>query len=302
MENETICMDIRSFAELVCRAVSEELGDGGQVKLQEVIKNNGVILQGLVILTRQNTISPTIYLNSFLEAYMQGVPLVRIVAQILEIYREDMPDRRVDMEFFRNFEKVKSRICYKLINRDKNRALLERIPHIDFLDLCICFFYAYEDDVLGRGSIMIYNSHMEMWNCSTEILFRAAKMNTRRLFPWKVQNMYEMLCAGLQRGKTSGPDEELPMNVLTNEQKVQGAVCMIYPGVLERLALEAGGNLYVIPSSIHEVLLMPEADVRDPNQLKSTIWEVNAAYVEPEEILSDNLYFYDRLKNHIDIV
>ncbi|MCM1090217.1 MAG: DUF5688 family protein [Butyrivibrio sp.] len=305
-------MDIRSFAEMVSRAVSEELGSGCQVKLQEVIKNNGVILQGLVILAKEQNISPTIYLNSFLDAYEAGVPLVGIVTRILEIYKEDLPESNINMEFFREFEKVRPRICYKVINRSRNRGLLERIPHIDFLDLSICFFYSYQNEALGFGSILIYNSHMEMWGCSTETLLKLAQENTKRLFPWRTHDMGELLrelieCEELGQGVLSDEgeedaDEECPMRVLTNKRRLHGATCMIYPGLLNMLADEMDEDLYILPSSIHEVILMPESEVDDPQMLMDMVREVNTTQVEPEEILSDHLYFYKRRENRVEVV
>ncbi|MDE6016488.1 MAG: hypothetical protein K2H41_12465 [Acetatifactor sp.] len=311
MTNEAVCMDIRSFAEMVSRAVSEELGESCQVKLQEIMKNNGVILQGLVILTGKKNLSPTIYLNSFLEAYAAGIPLTAIVSKILEIYRSDMPAGNIDMNFFREFDRVRSGICYRVVNRKRNRVLLERIPHIDFLDLSICFFYAYQSDVLGSGSILIYNSHMEMWNCSTETLMQLAQDNTERLYPWEVHRMEDLLSEALPweeqetGGLSSGEEDEaegVPMRVLCNTQRIYGATCMIYPGVLHALAEEAGENLYILPSSVHEILLMPESEVDDTKYLQDMIREVNSTQVEPEEILSDNLYYYNRLEKRVEIV
>lgn len=311
MTNEAVCMDIRSFAEMVSRAVSEELGESCQVKLQEIMKNNGVILQGLVILTGKKNLSPTIYLNSFLEAYAAGIPLTAIVSKILEIYRSDMPAGNIDMNFFREFDRVCSGICYRVVNRNRNRVLLERIPHIDFLDLSICFFYAYQSDVLGSGSILIYNSHMEMWNCSTETLMQLAQDNTERIYPWEVHRMEDLLSEALPWeeqeavGFSSGEEDEaegVPMRVLCNTQRIYGATCMIYPGVLHMLAEEAGENLYILPSSVHEILLMPESEADDTKYLQDMIREVNSTQVEPEEILSDNLYYYNRLEKRVEIV
>ena len=215
------------------------------------------------------------------------------------------------MNFFREFDRVRSGICYRVVNRKRNRVLLERIPHIDFLDLSICFFYAYQSDVLGSGSILIYNSHMEMWNCSTETLMQLAQDNTERLYPWEVHRMEDLLSEALPweeqetGGLSSGEEDEaegVPMRVLCNTQRIYGATCMIYPGVLHALAEEAGENLYILPSSVHEILLMPESEVDDTKYLQDMIREVNSTQVEPEEILSDNLYYYNRLEKRVEIV
>ena len=307
MKNKTECMDIRSFAELVSRAVSEELGGGCQVKLQEVMKNNGIILQGLVILTGQKNLSPTIYLNSFLDEYQAGIPLMRIVSEILEIYHRDMPKKNINMDFFRDFEKVSPGICYRVINRERNRVLLEHIPHVDFLDLSICFFYSFQNAELGSGSILIYNSHMDMWNCTTEILMKLAQKNTRRIYPWELRNMRELITELLEQESLQLPGDvpdrrDTPMRVLSNQRRIYGATCMIYPGVLCEAAGSVQENLYVLPSSVHEVILVPESAVDDVQFVKDMVREVNSTQVQPEEILSSNLYFYNYQKDHVMIL
>ncbi|MCM1113652.1 MAG: DUF5688 family protein [Muribaculum sp.] len=304
--NEKIGMDIRSFAELASRAVSERLGGRGQVKLQEVLKNNGIILQGLVILAEGKNISPTIYLNTFLEAYEAGVALSCIVDRILQIYEEDVPTQSIDIDFFREFDRVRDGICYRLVNRAKNKALLDRIPHVDFLDLSICFFYAYRDSALGAGSILIYNNHADLWSCGTETLMRLAQENTPRIFPWEIHGIGEMIEAAVQDGDApalegNGGDWEVPLQVLCNAQRVHGAACLIYPDVLGTLAERAQENLYIMPSSIHEVLILAESQADDPAYLRAMVRQVNRAHVEPEEILSDSLYFYHRLERHIEM-
>ena len=297
--------DIRRFAETVSGAVSEALGGKCQVKLQEVIKNNGIILQGLVILDDRYSLSPTIYLNGFLDAYEKGVPVSNIVDRILEIYNEEAPKENIDMSFFRDFDKVSQDICYKLVSRSRNKALLQRIPHVDFLDLSICFYYSCRNTPLGCGSVLIHNSHADMWNCSVEALMKLAKKNTPRIYPCEVHGMSELLAEFTQTGTTSCAEDDavdcIPMKVLTNDRKLHGASCMIYPKVLKNVAESVNDNLYILPSSIHEVILLPESEADDAGMLHDMIFEVNATQVEPEEILSDSLYFYNRDDDRIEI-
>lgn len=302
---ESMGMDIRSFAEKVCMAVSRELGENYQVKLQEVAKNNGVILQGLIILGEKSNISPTIYLNTFLNVYESGVSLTDIVQKILEIYRRESPGKNVDMSFFRDFEGVRDRICYRLVNRNKNRVLLGRVPHIEFLDLCICFYYAYHSKALGEGSILIHNNHMEMWGCSTAELLKLAQENTPRLFPWEIHSVREMvreLIGADGPGREDWLEENVPMRILTNKQRVYGAASLLYPGVLPQLAQQAENNFYILPSSVHEVILLEENGWEDVESLRNMICEVNASQVEPEEVLSDNLYYFNRFEGRVRVV
>jgi len=307
-------MEIREFAIKIQRAMTEVLGDGYEVKLQEVRKNNGILLQGLIVMSKEKNISPTIYLKPFWEAYNGGVPLAEIVCRMLQIYREDTPKDSIDMSFFKDFDKVKDRICYRLINAAQNRKLLEKIPYVPFLDLAICFYYAYEGEILGNGTILIYNSHVDMWKTSTAELMRCAVRNTPRLFEGECNSM-EFVVRELLRerenqcGKILLDEAEqqsfladMPMQIVSNRQRVNGAAVILYPGFLEKLGDKFESDFYILPSSVHEVILLLDDGHENPRRLKSMIAEVNSTQVEPEEVLSDSLYYFDREEKIIRII
>ena len=121
-------MEISTFKVKVQKAVSEVLGQEYTVELREVQKNNGVLLQGLMIRKGQDNVTPTIYLNSFWEAYEGGVTFADIIKKIISIYKEDGIGRKIDVSFFQDFEKVKEKLCFRLVNREKNREQLEKVP------------------------------------------------------------------------------------------------------------------------------------------------------------------------------
>ena len=121
-------MDISEFAVKVCNAMRKTLGTDCRVECKEVRKNNGVILHGLLVLGENRNVAPTIYLDTFLEAYGAGATFGSIIQRLSDICREDMLRESVDMEFFRSFEKVRDRICYRLIGRKGNEELLDDIP------------------------------------------------------------------------------------------------------------------------------------------------------------------------------
>ena len=206
------------------------------------------------------------------------------------------------MEFFRHYEKVKDRVCFRLIGRSGNEEMLKEIPCIEFLDMAVCFYYAYQGKRLGDGSILIHHSHRKMWGVCAEDLFRQAQVNTPTLFPWECTTLDEVL------KEITGDDlfdrepsmsEQLPMKVLSNSQKVHGAASILYPGVLESLAVGEGCNLYIIPSSIHEVILLPDKEEVFADELKQMVFIVNSTQVAPEEVLTNNLYYYDAGKKEI---
>lgn len=304
-------MTLVDFAKQIQLKVSESLGCMYQVRLQEVQKNNNVCLQGLIILETTQNISPTIYLDDFYEAYLCGYTMEHIVEKILDIYKDDMPKKSVDMGFFRDFSQVRNRICYRLVAADKNKELLDRIPHKRYMDLAICFYYAYEGDVLGSGTILIYNTHVDMWNTSTEELLVLAGENTPQIFPCRCESMNSVLeeftegnCDRTNE-TVSGKEErerfmrEMPMQILSNQKGVYGAAVILYPGLLRETARKLQDDFYIIPSSIHEVILLPDTAVKSVSELKSMIKEVNATQVEKQEILSFSLYFYSREKDSV---
>ncbi len=302
-------MDMETFAREICAAVEKELGREFRAEVREVRKNNGVLLHGLLVSSERPAVVPTIYLERFLEAYVSGAAFEEVVRRVLSVYEESNTKGCIDMGFFRSFEDVRDRICYRLVGMKGNEALLEEIPYIGFLDLAICFHYAYHGEELGDGTVLIYNSHMEMWETCTAELFSLAGRNTRRLFPWVCRGLGEVLQE--MEGSGHGADMEdpvdapfmdLPMKVLTNNKGIHGAACILYPGVLDGVAQEMGNNFFILPSSVHEVILLPDTGNEDSEDLKKIISAVNTTQVAPEEVLSDTLYRYDRADKRVVMV
>lgn len=295
-------MGIKRFAQKVREALEKRLGEAYRVEVKEVRKNNGVILHGLLILNDGGNVVPTIYLETFYAAYEDGIPFARVLDRIFEIYREETPKGRINMEFFRDFSKINDRICYRLIRRQNNEQLLEDIPYVEFLDLAVCFYYAYSDSQLGDGSILIHNSHLEIWDIKVKDLMRCAEENTPRLFPGRVSPMNEVLREVVEADKLPETGLTVPLAVLTNERRIHGAACIMYPGMLERLAGKEGRGFYVIPSSVHEVLLLERQEGESTEDLRHMIYEINRNHVAPEDVLSDNLYFYNPVSKALEII
>lgn len=302
-------MEMDIFAEMICNEVRRGLGKGVCVEVREVRKNNDTVLHGLLARREGSNMAPAVYLDTFLEAYESGVAFGPIAQRVLDICRKNRYKEPADMGFFRFFEQVRDRICYRLIDRKKNRALLEEVPYIEFLDLAVCFYYAYHGE-LGDGTIQINNSHMEMWGSDMMELFALSKRNTPRLFPWECSGLQEVLteAAGLDGGATvpesvmEALQKEVPMMILSNAARLHGAACMLYPGVLVKMADRTGGDFFILPCSVHEVILLPDTGHEYVGALKRIVREVNGTAMAPEEILSDSLYRYDRAQGRVMII
>ena len=142
------------------------------------------------------------------------------------------------MRYFLNFEDVKSRIVFKLINTERNKALLEDIPHIEFLDLSIVFQCLVLQEEFGLCSILIHNVHLKLWDVTKEELYQAAKENTPKLMPFQIKSMQQVLFEIIKKENPEAyssddcPEQyinHIPMFVLSNKHKVEGASCILYP-------------------------------------------------------------------------
>ena len=297
-------MEFTNFTTLVREEVERRTGDNYRVRLNDVMKNNGVVLRGLTVMQDDSNISPTIYLNNYYEEYISGrATLVNVVNDVMDTYRRNKVNQSVDMRYFLNYESVKQSIVYKLVNTEKNKELLEDIPHIDFLDLSIVFQCMIAQEELGRASILIHNVHLKLWDVSVEKLYQAARENTQRLQEYEIKTMAEVLREIVRTENPEEADDEdyvtelsdnVPMYVLSNKSRVEGAACMLYPNLIRDFADAVGSSLYIIPSSIHELLLLPAGQEEESREIKHMIREINDTQVNAEEILSYSLYFYDR--------
>lgn len=290
-------MDFKLFTNEIVEMLQEKLGTECTVTVTEVLKNNNVSLTGIVVMKESDNVAPTIYLEEPYRQYQDGSTLQEIVDEIATLYEKQTHNVKVDMDFFRDFSMVKDRIYHKVINYDKNRKLLEDIPYFRWHDLAIIFYYAMEEAAFGRASIMLHNSHLDMWGRSAEEVYCVAKENMRQSMPELLMPMQKLLedVAGIKAG-----ERDLPLYVLTNKSRMFGASAMLYSNKIGELATKLNSNLLILPSSVHEVLLLPDDQVQEYDFYKEMVREVNTTQVDPEEILSFNLYRYEREKEEIE--
>lgn len=289
--------------------VDKRTEDCYKVRLDDVRKNNGVVLRGLTVTQDDSNISPTIYLNSYYEEYIKGrATLVNVVNDVMDTYRRNKVNQSVDMRYFLNYESVKERVIYKLVNTEKNKELLEDVPHIEFLDLSIIFQCLVAQEDLGRASILIHNVHLKLWEVSVDTLYQAAKENTQRLQEYEIKGITEVLrdimCAEeveniADEDCISAFSGSVPMYVLSNKNRVEGAACMLYPNLIRDFAEAIQSSFYIIPSSIHELLLLPTEHLEESQEIKHMIREINDTQVSVEEVLSYSLYLYDKEEQRI---
>lgn len=293
-------MEFTNFTTLVQREVEKRAGENYRVKLNDVMKNNGVVLRGITLMQDDSNISPTIYLNPYYDAYENGdTTLGTVIDEVIDTYERNKINRSIDMKFFLNYETVRSRIIFKLINTEKNRELLRDVPYIPFHDLSIVFQCLVSEERFGNASILIHNVHLQLWKVNARELYECALENMPLLQGYELADMNTVLeemkaLGGIDDEEIEDMQQEVPMYVLSNKSRINGASCILYKDILKDFAMVVDKDLYVLPSSIHEVILLPSDGTQESEQLKEMVREINQSQVEKEEVLSDSVYYYRR--------
>ena len=278
-------------------------GEGGNITINHVIKNNGCEMDGLVIMEKGKDIAPTIYLDSFYELYTNGENIKNIIRQIELIYEQNKNNVTFDVNILKHFDTIKDKIVYKVVNYRSNEKLLEQVPHKRILDLAVVFYCLLDNEYGRSATALIYNNNLKNWNVTIDDVYKAALKNTPDLLHSKISSMAALFekCGVNVDGEEVDLKDYVPsdMYVLTNESKLNGAACILYENVLYDFAQKLGADLYILPSSVHEVILLPKLSMFEKDELVNMVKEVNTEGVAADEVLSDHVYEYNRTERLI---
>ena len=246
-----------------------------RTELYTVTKNNGTRRTGILFKQEDSNLAPTIYLEEFYQKYLKGQQVPDLADSICSIYQEIRVKKTCDCQNLFDFNHVKEHIVYKLIRRDANEELLKQIPYEPFLDLAVVYYIQIDNTRFGSAAIQIRNEHLRYWRVEKEEIRRFAEKNTPRIYPVQIRQIVRF------------------MYVATNEQCSLGAAVMRYPDFREKVRGMIRGDFYILPSSIHEVILVPKSFGLEPERMQEMVKEINQTGVAPEEVLSDSVYYFD---------
>ena len=296
-------MEYKEFVEYIKMNAGYIAGEGGNITINHVIKNNGCEMDGLVIMEKGKDIAPTIYLDSFYELYTNGENIKNIIRQIEVIYEQNKNNLTFDVNILKHFDTIKDKIVYKVVNYRSNEKLLEQVPHKRILDLAVVFYCLLDNEYGRSATALIYNNNLKNWNVTIDDVYKAALKNTPDLLHSKISSMAALFekCGVNVDGEEVDLKDYVPsdMYVLTNESKLNGAACILYENVLYDFAQKLGADLYILPSSVHEVILLPKLSMFEKDELVNMVKEVNTEGVAADEVLSDHVYEYNRTERLI---
>lgn len=293
-------MEYREFLENVRKEVESRYDSNVSVTLNHVMKNNGTELDGITIMEKDKNIAPTIYINSFYDRYREGVSLKAVVSEIIRIYNQNKNSININGDYFENYENVRKTIVYKLVNYQKNKKLLEDVPYKRVLDLAVVFYCLIEQRKGVSATALIHNEHLRIWNVTEDEIYNDALKNTPVLLAGSIVPMSKILSEIAGTAPVDNDEKvceytgEDILYVLTNSSRVNGAACILYDNLLKKFANDVHSDLYILPSSVHEVIIVPKKNAFDKSELADMVREVNEQGVSQDEILSDNVYEYNR--------
>lgn len=275
---------------------SKDWKETSQIEISVVKKNNGVSATGLFIRASGQDVSPILYLDDYYIHYQNGELLENVIRNIRADYDKKVQMAAVKIPNLQEFENIRGRVIYRLVNYEKNKEILEDCPHIRLYDLAVTFRWVARIDDVGVSTSLITNKQVKEWGVSVNDLVLAARQNTPRLFPAQIIDMEEML-AGMVSFILY--PSAIPMYILTNKQELNGASALLYGDILKDFANKKGADMYILPSSIHEVIMVPADRINDPTKLLSIVHDANTTVVSIGDVLSDSVYYYDRKKDQI---
>ena len=275
-------MEYRDFVEQVKEQIQDFLPEkfaDAAVEVNQIVKNNDCVLDGLMVRTEESNIAPTIYLNPYFEQIQDGAELDDILAQIASVYQS-----------------------------------LQDKPYSKLEDLAVVYQILMDKTGEGTATITITDNLMDGYGITLEELHDQALQNMDTLQPHSFKGMNEtvaeMIAVDIAREQNVGMDEakemamqmmsDIPdtMYVLTNDTKVNGAAAILNDDIRQEIA-EKVGDFYMLPSSIHETLIIPKDAGMEFKELEQMVQEVNQTQVAPGERLSDHVYEYDAKEHEL---
>lgn len=289
-------MTYYQFVEAVEDRMKEAVKDSVTVHIHTAEKNNGTIRRGITLTEKNINISPTIYLEEYYRQFQKGSSLEYITSDILRLYHEVRFQKSWGEERINAYGKVKDRIIYRLVNRRANEKMLKDVPYIAYLDLAIVFCVLLEVTQYGTATMPLRNDHLDMWGVTKEELYCRASDNTARILPDEFSAMSAVIeeLTQIPFARDEEDDDSGEMYVLSNRLRSFGAAALLYDGRLEGIGAYLKSNYYVLPSSVHEVIVIPEREAAGKEALSAMVAEINRTQVEAEEVLSNRAYYYDR--------
>lgn len=297
-------MNQKQFTEYIIENLEIVMDRKYSIKVESILKNNGVVLTGINIRETDSNLAAVVYAEPLYQAYKNGSSITQIVHRIKAQVEHGMVERSFKTEIFKDWEQVKERVVLQLVNYDKNEELLKSIPHKRYFDLAVIFRYyiGLKDEKMVTS--ILQNHNFEEWGITVDELFDAALENSVRLLPAAKGRLDHMVLDSESIEMVYELENRmLPhIYVLSNTYGITGAAVLLYPEELEKMSELLQSDLIILPSSVHEVLVVEDDGHIELSVYLNMVRSVNQEDVPEEDILSDNIYVYRRGTKILELI
>lgn len=299
-------MNFEGFVNRVLDQIKEYLPESYQ-DAEFVVRQHEKLNNQYAALTIANSkFAPIINLEDYFYDYEHGRSFHSIMGAISESISMEQPE--LNFAALADFEKAKELLFIRVSSAEKNADYLKNVPHTIMEDVAITYHLKMNVDENGVASAVVAHDNLRMYGVSVEELHKAALENSEKMFPAYIFDLNERMKQNyIEDMKQDGmPDElieeflkEFPepddnaMTVVTNDVGVNGAAVIFYPGMMEKLAEMTEGDYFILPSSVHETIILPDNGALTAKELEAMVVEINATQVEPWDRLTDEVYHYD---------
>lgn len=258
------------------------------ISITVALKTN-VSEEQITVIPKESNIGPSISLTPIFERYKMGEAMEQLVEDTVKVVSTSFKELP-DVPCFSAVEHFRENIVFSVMNADANKELLEQLPHFILAgDIAVYYRWVIRSDENGRHSTKVTYDLLNKVEVDEGDLYALAYRNTKVITPLKVRSMEDML-----REFGMPVPFHSPISIVSNETAIEGAAMMVYKSVFEQMAEEEGCNLIIIPSSIHEILVLPEKDFADNRGLVEIVEEVNTTQVSPNERLSNSVFIFGK--------
>ena len=300
-----------SFVNEVKELLQEKLGGGVEISVREVLKNNET-LTGLTIKAESN-IAPTIYLEEYEKSYNDGAAIGDIVEDLVGIYNSSKVDN-FDLEAIKDWKKVSKYVFPKAICLKGNEKLVESLVSVPYVGAIVATFYINLTELGGmsNASIPVSKELLSLWGVTFEELFETAQKNQVSTYELidMLEIMRQLMSKEMPEEMVNQMINEISVGpkqfVLTNFGRIFGGAMLLNTDVLKEVSQKLGESFYILPSSVHELILLTESDVLsgdgNPEEyLLNMVTSVNATGVKPQDKLTDEVYFFDMATGEVKV-
>ena len=282
-------MDKNKFIKELFYVLSCQLGKEVEMKQKRVWKNNGASYEGLVIEKLEEELSPVISLDKCYEDFEAGISMKEISEQVLKEYRKTAGKvSLLSQQDIWSYERIKDRLYVEIVNKEWNKQYLEHKYYVPFLDLAVVYYIDtqpdYKEAPSHRGTA-VTKDIFKIWSVEPEVIWKQVLENMGK------ESLFLMLIVTEEENSIMTFEDVL--------QKNQGALALLQKSVLDEAKKKIGESFYMLPVSIFELMIVPESQADEVEEMKKAIIESNHE-MPVEYLLSNNIYYYGE-KEEVEI-